>query len=47
MMHWQFRTSVREASPTAAHRALAAFEQRLPAECHAGPADELVPRLFA
>jgi len=32
MMHWQFRNSVREASPTAAHRALAAFEQRLPAE---------------
>ena len=31
-MFWRFRNSVRQVEPTAAHRALAAFEARLPAE---------------
>jgi len=30
-MHWRFRGAIREVGPTAAHRALAAFEARLPA----------------
>jgi len=30
-MHWNFRAQARRAQPTAAHRALAAFEARLPA----------------
>jgi len=31
-MFWRFRNAIREVAPTAAHRALAAFEARLPAE---------------